>query len=143
MVSLLRYSLPSELYSIPCVVRAPSLVDGNMSSGDYSDCFTEDSSPDSIVFSHACTDHYSAKPSRGISLQIFGALCPCRFLLSVCLMNSSCVVCPLTLNSVSLTHWNHWALIGFYVPSSCLSVITWRAVGLTLFLLFPMISVLR
>lgn len=114
LVSLLRFSLPSELYSVPFVLKGPTLIDGNMSSGDCSAySFSEAFSSDSVVFSHAWTDHYLAKTLRGISLHIFGALC--SFLLPICPANSGCLgVSPNSelffLNSVRL-------LCSSWVPS--------------------------
>lgn len=75
-------------------------------------------SPDSILFSHACTDHYSAKTLRRISLLIFGVLCPCSFLLFISSANSSCLgVSP---NSeLSLIQWDHWTLNGSHLSLPC------------------------
>lgn len=69
-------------------------------------------------FSHACTDHYSAKTLRRISLLIFGALCPCSFLLFISSADSSCL--RVSSNSeLSLIQWDHWALNGSHLSLPC------------------------
>ena len=115
----------------------PTLIDGNMNSGDCSNYyFSETFSPDSVVFSYACVDHYSAKTLRRISLEL-ELFVYAAFSLSFALQILAALVSPLTLNRL-LIQWDHWSLIKFHFsfPSVSFSLITLQTIDLISFISF-------